>query len=506
MKEKDFDEIGKRLLNIEAEPPKNGWKRVGAALQTPLSGKVVWIKKFWWLPLAVLIPAALFYWYPSQDLTMPDAAEESISIAPSNEPIADSSSSQSEQENYSDESKKSEKVETTFSVPSKTATTTTTSEKIDIHSIANAEKVEAKKYEVSNTAPVKITVTSLPTVIENSIALPSSKSESIETIESKNTSTPDALNQQEKEPTASAFKEVVEPTDHRALSSNSFNKIDSATIEGSPQNRTLVKEVDRLVADSVSTTELQKEKTAQPTDSASVKADEIIKKKESYSLWRWSLAFAPQYVTRVVKPLANDEVFVTNVSYPTETKNIGYQVAAGMGKSITENLWLDAQLSYTSLQQDIFFSSNTGAVDTLLAELQADQTIRVTPVFEIIDREVKSKINYGGLRLSGTFYFWANARRRFNLQAAASTYYILKSNVQEKIDNRWTDLTSNNQDKLNFAMTIGGGYNLWLSQGWELMINPTLTYYLKEVKNAQLPYNVSQRTLGLNFTLSKMIK
>jgi hypothetical protein len=38
MKEKDFEDIGKRLYDLEADPPKAGWKKIGTALNAPGRG------------------------------------------------------------------------------------------------------------------------------------------------------------------------------------------------------------------------------------------------------------------------------------------------------------------------------------------------------------------------------------------------------------------------------------------------------------------------------------
>jgi hypothetical protein len=185
---------------------------------------------------------------------------------------------------------------------------------------------------------------------------------------------------------------------------------------------------------------------------------------------------------------------------------ISYSFAAGAGLSITDNFYLDAQLSYAEAQQNLFFSYATGNIDTLIAVQQPDQRVQVTPVYETSQREISSKFGYAGIRLGATQYFWSTSRRRFNISAMAGAHYLVSADVKEKRNGNWVALNNDNLNKLNYTIMISAGYNINLSGGWELMINPALTYYVRKVKNSELPYDIDQQSLGLNFMLSKTLK
>ena len=72
MKEQDFDEIGKRLYDLEAAPPNKGWNRIAVALNT-LRG-VSWLRKNWWKPFVLIIPALLYFGYNEIYRTDPTVA------------------------------------------------------------------------------------------------------------------------------------------------------------------------------------------------------------------------------------------------------------------------------------------------------------------------------------------------------------------------------------------------------------------------------------------------
>ena len=72
MKEQDFDEIGKRLYELEAAPPDKGWKRIAGTLNT-LRG-VSWLRKNWWKPFVLIIPAFLYFGYNELNGTDPTVA------------------------------------------------------------------------------------------------------------------------------------------------------------------------------------------------------------------------------------------------------------------------------------------------------------------------------------------------------------------------------------------------------------------------------------------------
>ncbi len=112
---------------------------------------------------------------------------------------------------------------------------------------------------------------------------------------------------------------------------------------------------------------------------------------------------------------------------------------------------------------------------------------------------------YAGVRLGATYYFWKKERSRFNLTTSAGLHYLVLADIREKTAGEWVSLSNENLNRQNFSLAIGAGYNINLKQGWEIMINPVLTYFTQKVKNQELPYSFNQQLIGLNLMLSKTL-
>lgn len=57
--ERDFDDIAKRLHDLEADPPTNGWEKLKPIVVTE-GRKFNWFQKNWWTPLLLLVPASYY--------------------------------------------------------------------------------------------------------------------------------------------------------------------------------------------------------------------------------------------------------------------------------------------------------------------------------------------------------------------------------------------------------------------------------------------------------------
>lgn len=261
------------------------------------------------------------------------------------------------------------------------------------------------------------------------------------------------------------------------------------------------------VADSIQQDSLFNELVTTDSLEKEMKTEETLEEKSKLSApsWRLNASFAPQYITKNIKPVADDEVFLTSARKNSDTENIGFTAAIGIGRSVTRNLYIDANLSYTQIKQSINLSYTTGKVDTMLAIQQADQTVVLKPVYAYTNREIANTFGYAGLRLTGTYYFWTGERSRFNFSASAGAHYLVSAQAKERINGEWVELNSDNIEKLNYNLSVGAGYSMLFNKGWELQINPTLTYFMKNVKNEELPYSFNQQSVGLQLMLLKKL-
>lgn len=438
MKENDFDDIGKRLYNQEAEPPQDGFSKIRAALVTPATPTKTILIKNWWKPLVLLIPVVVYLsvndtelnqTMASTSLTNAVKAESSNQKETEGATITESTTAETKQTINAPEQREP------IRLPNKQYASTT--EQAEIIPIEN-EIVEEKK-----TVSIKTSQQSIPTEVKH-------ETEGIKT------------------PLIIALNPVADSIQQ-----------------------------DSLLNELVTTDSLEKE----------VKTEETPEEKSKLSApsWRLNASFAPQYITKNIKPVADDEVFLTSARKNSDTENIGFTAAIGIGRSVTRNLYLDANLSYTQIKQAINLSYTTGKVDTMLAVQQADQTVVLKPVYAYTNREIANTFGYAGLRLTGTYYFWTGERSRFNFSASAGAHYLVSAQAKERINGEWVELNSDNIDKLNYNLSVGAGYSMLFNKGWELQINPTLSYFIKNVKNEELPYSYNQQSVGLQLMLLKKL-
>ena len=494
MKDKDFEDIGKRLRDLEADPPQNGWSKIYTSLEVQSTkDNFVWFRKYWskFLVLLLLIPAGIYVLSFNQ-----------FSI-----------------KNWS--SKKGEATETLAenSVPYQTTvdgtdkTTNDRTEKTDTKigdgpGITNTDRETANLTEPltdgsnikkhGNRKPKKIVSDSdngnARRHVKQQVDIDFSEDE----ISGKGVKQNDSNNFHENA-FAPSTDAVLSNNNGDTTLSESFvaRNNDAVTYLTNPEVITIEKL--SVIADSVAI--LLKTLVFNKADSVSYEEE----RKNSYSKWRLTFSFLPQYGNKTVKPVTSDDVLVTGLKRKDDPSKIDLGFSVGIGKALKENLYLDAQILYSEEQHNAFLSYATGKVDTLLAVQQNEQSVRIMPVYETATREFSNRYRYVGFRFGATQYFWANTRRRFNISTMIGAQYLASANIREKINGTWTPVSNSGLNKLNYTAMLGVGYNLNLNRGWELMINPSITYYLRSVKNAELPYNFRQQSYGLNLMLSKEI-
>lgn len=439
MKENDFDDIGKRLYNQEAEPPQDGFSKIRATLVTPASPTKTILIKNWWKPLVLLIPVVVY-------LTVRDTGfNQAITSTSLTHAVKTEPSNQKE-------------------IEGTTITKSTTAEAKQINDVpAQAELVSlSRKEPVSIHEHAEIVPNENEIVEKKETASIEISEQTIQTEEERETEAIQA-------PFIVALNPVADSIQQDSLIKEELTTVDS-----------LEKEV----------------KTEETPDE---------KSKSSTAAWRLSASFAPQYITKNIKPIANDEVFLASAKKNSDTENIGFSAAIGIGRSVTPNLYIDANLSYTQIKQAVNLSYTTGKVDTMLAVQQADQTVVLKPVYAYTNREIANTFGYAGLRLTGTYYFWERGRSRFNFSASAGAHYLVSAQAKERINGQWIELNTDGMEKLNFNLSVGAGYSILFNKGWELQINPTLTYFMKNVKNENLPYSFNQQSIGLQLMLLKKL-
>jgi len=466
MKDKDFDDIGKRLHDLEADPPKGGWKKIATTINSPgQSGKLIWLRRNWWKPLVILIPVSVYLIYTGQrgaELASSISQNKNLSI-------------ERDSVNTSSAFAETKGEKSTVEKPEKKSSTvyTITEESNDKSaSVIGKQGTSVTEKGTSETYPAK-DATSAP-VLESKISggKPFGQNNLVIDLETES---------------GKAAKEQLKAAQ---------NNQDELPVTTNQLEYDISKSEEEIIA-------VYDDEKLIDQDSSHNNSEKKESKKKS-SDWRLTAMESPQYSTKTVTPVTGDEMLVTDID-DNHLERIGFGFAIGAGKSVTPNLYVDGQLSYVVSDQVVNYSYTNGKVDTLLAMQQPDQSVLVTPVYQISNSEISTKYGYGGIRLGATYYFWTTQGGRFNLAASAGAHYLMSSQVKEKINGQWISLSDENMSKVNYSFIIGVGYNINLSKGWELMINPALTYYLREIQDDRLPYNLNQQSFGLNIMLSKTL-
>lgn len=487
MKEKDFEDIGKRLRDLDAEPPENGWNKIFASLKVEPPANISWFKKHWTkFFLLLFLPAGIYLLAPDHPSNNTSSGEKEFAMtAPSEETdksLPDVSNAIAIDRTGNDYSKHKQQELTPY-----------TKQEPEKNSRQSSENdLTVGQSEITKS------------LISNSNGIAIRNDEQITDL-----STNDNDNDAQKRPAAYSSETTV--------LENNVNSSEQA-IEP-PASRDRMDEAnygDKPAPSAVPETETfsQDKQTSANTDSISDLSDVLLsneinantsEEQNSLSKWRLTISFLPQYGNKTALPDTDDDVLVTGLKRKDDPLKIDFGFAVGVGIALKENLYLDAQVTYTQIRQNTFLSYATGKVDTLLAVQQSDQSVRIVPVYQTDSREFSNKYSYIGLRFGATQYFWTNSKRRFNISAMMGTNYLASSTVKEKVTSNWTSINTRNLNKINYTATLGVGYNIYLQKGWELMINPSITYYLRSVKTAELPYNFRQQSYGLNLMLSKEI-
>ncbi len=444
MNDNQFDNIGKRLHDMEANPPTDGWNKIRGDLSGGNKpGGNIWLRKNWWKPLIILIPAMIY-------LPFSEIGINSSSLSSS------LSSSTSEKQRLTHEKE---------NPPSSVTTELNTNYLIP-------------ETLIENSAPGNEVIVSAKTTSQQ-------RDQNKDDQEKRN-----AIHQQNDHELMAASHEAQ----HNELNM----ELSVSAVADHPDTAALIS-----VDQKITMTDAPGNET--PTDTLKLSSSKENQTQKVKGSWRINFAFTPQIITNTARPLTNDELYITEINQDANQEPYGYGLALGVGKSITPHFYLDGQLSYSFIQRNIQYQFSDGTIDTLLTVEQPDKSYRVSPVYATESREISGNYHYGGARLAATYYFWATQRSRFNLTATLGVHHLLSSTVKEKINDEWITVSNESNNPLNYSFSAGAGYNMMVGKGWELMINPVLTWQLREIKSQEVPYSLREEALGLNFMLSKTL-
>ncbi len=552
LNDKEFEEIGKRLYDLEDDPPRQGWEKIASDLRgdDPEKPPFMWRNGWKFIPL-LLIPVLTYWLWPedtavSSLLTSADSAVE-LSIAEDGEtaadtPLASESATSMQGTNEPDDLHSSAlnpgamttleaDVESSrHSVTDKLTTpdvgkkpldplhiTTDGKDEASVTSMVNQKEQSDERVVVfhdEDDAATKVTaiVTKGGDITAKSSdahqaddALPLASADAASGTGAETSPDQDSVTETTSvnrvNTAVSQISDVANPGNLLGRENSSrLEKTNSAAVM---QPTLPASGDDDVVVESDSTHIGENERSAEGASTEESRDEE----KSALGPWRISLAVIPQFTDQSIRPVANDETLVTSVGgrkgkYPAYS---GLGIALGAGKAVKKNLYIDAQLSYTRTSYDVSYTYATGKIDTLLAQVQGDGTVTMVPVYDVAAAAKRAVFTQGGLRVMTTYYFWSNPLRRFSLSAGADVNYLLSAKLTETATGIALPPDEYLRNRMNYSLFLAAGYNIILGKGWEVMISPTLNYHLKKIESGQQPFEFTKRSYGLNVVLLKSL-
>lgn len=489
LNEKDFTEIGKRIYDLEADPPRKGWDKIAGGLKDQ-SGKGGFFSRNWWKPLVLLLPLSVWM-AVNQGLLRSDDLSARINPGAGTENSVRNNAKEEKALNMEDtlsRSQHSEKLPTLHEetlAMNRNNTPVETYDNVDGND--HADIIRANDNTIIPSPPAEPSQV-LKSVLTPDVPVLTMTDETSQPAESN----PPLITTADNNNNSTT---VMSPTTVPLADENPAEK-------SSPNGKNSEIPLANIAKETAVKDSLPDQSITMDFEQTEAASDER-KKEQFVGTWRITAAVAPIYLIKSVRPVVGDEVVVTKMESRRSFEHLGFNAAFGVGKEIRKNLFIDAQATFLNLKENFSYSYTTGRVDTLIARRDEDGNVRVTPVYAAESASISSQLNYGGIRLSGIYYFWHRGRTRFNISAAGGANFLLYSNVKENISGEWTNVASNRAQKSLYNLTVGAGYNVRLGSAWELQINPSLTYYSGKGNSYRQILNLNQRSYGVSFMVSK---
>ncbi|WP_242929197.1 PorT family protein [Pontibacter vulgaris] len=504
--DKEQEEIRRKLLGLEEEPPANGWNKIAAEIQPPRRPY-----RLWWVLIAALLllvgSVGVLYFVKKPQTPViattvnssePNSESKSGETAATQKTGKVERSDQSIQQlkksgsNFSEVAGKDPEVGTDKASEESQEAQPKNPEKqpvtgrIPVATLPNAEE------------PVKLP---LPLIAEGK--KPRNRYKSETGVTTKEIEITNKIAKTEK-------RESTEPTIASQPDKNKGTKAENAETDNTNSFELLkgrVTQLDSLhklsVPDSVSIA-LVPDSAVKVVSIPTV--DSVAKSRE----WYVGVTFAPRYTFRSFTPAATDDIYITNLNNyeKLDPKRMGYEFGLSAGKQLSKQLYLESSLNVMQLQENVSYAFTTGKVDTLLKSRGDDGSIRVIPVYVKGERQLESTFTYGGIRVGVNYYFLQSTRSRLNLTFAGGANLLLKGRTKEYINGELKETIDFPSEKdlfeqTNYNLLLGAGYNTSLGGNYELMLMPSLNYFLGSTFSKREPFGLKPYTLGLNIQVKR---
>jgi len=484
--DKEQEEIRRKLLGLEEEPPAAAWQKIAADIKPPRKPR-----PFWWFvsgALLLTLSAGLYFVKFNTEQSETIVLNET-EVA--NQPTINQTKATPEKQAQTERSiPATPETSSAQTIKEKNISNQPETESINPKETGNQSELpnETIKYKT----PGKTRATGkvrLPVILENEKPKPNYN------------------------PASEKYK-IGEETIAKA----------EEILEENQQAETISKSINHLSISELASiaTGLKARKALQIPDSVSItpEADSLLKtvivklpdstKTTGNKEWYVGVHVASRYAFRNFTPTATDDVYITKLSNykKLDPNRLGYEFAINAGKQLKPQLYLEASMNLIQLREKLTYAFTDGKVDTLIKSRIGNDAYQVTPVYIENQRQLESAYTYGGLRIGLNYYFMQNSRSRLNLSVAGGANLLLKGRTKEFINGELQNTIvfpdeNNPLEQTNYNLLLGAGYNTMLHPDYELTLMPNLNYFLGSTFSKREPFGLKPYTIGVSVQLKR---
>ncbi|MFD3001838.1 hypothetical protein ACFS7Z_15800 [Pontibacter toksunensis] len=496
--DKELEEIRRKMLELEEEPPVGVW----AGIQAEVQPKKNWRPLWWLLSLLLLLLTGLGTYHVHTNNLQQEETVEVQAISSGATPLADAGKLNNI---------KTPSPATPQPVPLAAAQSPVAREQTASGSrITQAGRQVENKIDISeaeNTVPeggvLGLADTAEKSTIPHIVLLPDRAPENVTTA-----NRPDRRS-------SSRPEKLVVPASIPAITTENIMPVETEKSKNAIETTTTstLSAVEGTVSDNVNqemSPQLVPAVTADKKDKNEKKPAVVEKRLPSKNEWAAGVYFAPRYAFRKFIPNANDEILIMSVRNVNQLdpKRMGYEFGANFSRVLAPNLFVEAGLCWMQLKENVAYTLTTGQIDTFSVKQSNNGQIVVESKLVTEERQLISSYAYGGLRLGITQYFLERGNSRFNLTVAGGANLLIKGETRQFSNGEWTETVvfpskENILEQSNYNLQVGVGYNVSVLQKYEIMLMPTMSYFIGSTFKEREPLGLRPYSLGVNLQLKR---
>ncbi|WP_162054282.1 porin family protein [Pontibacter pamirensis] len=502
--DKELEEIRRKMLELEEEPPMGGWRSIQAEVVQP---KKDWRPLWWLLPLLLLLLTGLGTYHmqnsiPDTDKTINKQVGTVNVAAPPNKANTDDVQRPAlvtkQPASRVEDAQPIIRSRTTSMVPERQVV-----RQIVPEPTATATEGEVTAAAVGRNRPDIPVIALLPhrnTVFATPLESIDPKKH---TIAVKNVIRDGAAGLIE------AHQVAIETTKAESLNETTTTKQNIAVETTTAKSINPEEQLQISPADTASLAASPAAATV-PAKEEKKKRPPLEKRISSINEWTVGVYFAPRYAFRKFLPNATDDILITGVRNVNQLdpKRMGYEFGANFSKVLKPGLFVEGGLNWMQLKENVTYTLTTGKIDTFSVRQLNGGPIVVESKLMSEERQLISSYAYGGLRLGVTQYFLERGNRRFNVTVAGGANLLLKGETKQFSNGEWTETVvfpskENILEQSNYNLQVGVGYNVSVLGNYELMLMPTMSYFLGSTFKEREPLGLRPYSLGVNVQLKR---